>query len=233
MKYRPLHSGETLENTLNRIRRLAGAPSGASRLALFSLAGLTLVGLCELATRNTIELERQNMLKLTLSQVLPKGFSDPGMLKDPVSIEDPRIQGANSLTVYRLRSSGQISAYFLQAKAMGGYGGEIEFGLAIDPSWHILGVRILRHRETPGLGDLIDIQRSSWIQEFDGKSLEYPKPERWKVVKDGGDFDQFVGATITPRALVHAIRTTLEILIDHEPELVGIQNPPEQHLRPS
>jgi electron transport complex protein RnfG len=93
--------------------------------------------------------------------------------------------------------------------------------VAVDAGGRLLGVRVLAHRETPGLGDLIEERRSGWIHGFDGRSLGDPPAARWQVRKDGGDFDQFTGATITPRAIVRAVRGALEYVDRHRAELFG------------
>jgi electron transport complex protein RnfG len=90
-----------------------------------------------------------------------------------------------------------------------GYAGPIELILGLDTRGQILGVRAIAHAETPGLGDKIEASRDDWILGFNGLSLSDPPSERWAVKKDGGDFDQFSGATITPRAVVGAIKTGL------------------------
>ena len=91
-----------------------------------------------------------------------------------------------------------------------GYAGEIRLMMGVDASGKVLGVRVLAHKETPGLGDKIEVKKGDWIERFSGLSLGNPPVERWKVKKDGGQFDQFAGATITPRGVVAAIRRGLE-----------------------
>jgi electron transport complex protein RnfG len=91
-----------------------------------------------------------------------------------------------------------------------GYSGDILLTIAIDENNQVTGVRVLQHKETPGLGDKIETRRSGWIKSFDGTSLTSPRAEKWAVKRDGGDFDQFTGATITPRAVVKAVKNTLQ-----------------------
>ena len=97
----------------------------------------------------------------------------------------------------------------LETVAPDGYNGSIRLLVAINLDSTLAGVRVVQHRETPGLGDAIDAQRSDWILGFDGKSLTTPPRKDWKVKRDGGDFDQFTGATITPRAVVKAVKKAL------------------------
>jgi Na+-translocating ferredoxin:NAD+ oxidoreductase subunit G len=89
----------------------------------------------------------------------------------------------------------------------------------------VLGMRVLEHRETPGLGDVIEERRSDWIRGFDGRSLGDPPPDRWAVRRDGGDFDQFTGATVTPRAIVSAVRKALIYAERHRDELFAAAEP--------
>jgi electron transport complex protein RnfG len=110
-------------------------------------------------------------------------------------------------------------AVLLNAVARDGYAGPIRLLVAVDPAGRLLGVRVLEHRETPGLGDLVDARHSDWIRGFDGRALGDPPPARWTVRKDGGDFDQFTGATVTPRAVVRGVRRVLEYIELHRQEL--------------
>ena len=93
--------------------------------------------------------------------------------------------------------------------------------LGIDADGRLLGVRVLAHHETPGLGDKIESKKNDWILRFTGLSLGNPPPERWKVKKDGGQFDQFAGATITPRGVVRAIRSGLDFFAANKASLIG------------
>ena len=83
----------------------------------------------------------------------------------------------------------------------------------------VIGMKVLANKETPGLGDKIDERKSDWVLGFNGKSLDNPPAGRWKVKRDGGDFDQFTGATITPRAIVSAVQQTLAYFQQQRDEL--------------
>jgi electron transport complex protein RnfG len=111
---------------------------------------------------------------------------------------------------YRARRAGQPVAVILRFAAVDGYSGEIGLLAGIEADGRLAGVRVTSHRETPGLGDAIEIGKSDWIRAFDGKSLNAPPAADWAVRRDGGVFDQFTGATITPRAVVRAVRAALE-----------------------
>jgi len=144
--------------------------------------------------------------------------NDP--LADVTFIRDQELLGVDeALPVHRARLAGNPAALLFTAVAPDGYAGAIRLLVAIGVDGRLLGVRVLSHRETPGLGDAIEERRSPWIRIFDGRSLADPPAERWKVRKDGGDFDQFTGATVTPRAIVGAVRNVLVYQERHREEL--------------
>ncbi len=144
-------------------------------------------------------------LRDSLSEVLPAGLADNDFLKDTVELE----RDGKTVTVYRARHGSELKAALFKV-AERGYGGEIQILMAVDADGRMLGVRILKHSETPGLGDKIEVKKDDWVLDFNGKSLGDPAPEKWGVKKDNGVFDQFAGATITPRAVVKAVKGGLE-----------------------
>lgn len=173
------------------------------------LGGVALLtsGALALASRVTgpdIQAAEARDLKQSLAQVLP-GQYDNDLLHDTVVL--PVAQDA--VTVYRARRAGEVQAVVFQVVGQG-YAGPIVCIMGVARDGRLLGVRVLKHRETPGLGDKIEPAKSAWIDAFRGKSLGAPAAEAWAVKKDGGAFDQFSGATITPRAVVHAVRGGLE-----------------------
>lgn len=171
------------------------------------LASATLV-IGDLHTREAILTRRAEDLQASLSQVIPAAMHDNDLLQDRIEI--PASGGNGPVTVYRATRGGEVVAVAYTVTGQG-YGGEIRVLLGVDRRGRILGVRVLSHSETPGLGDKIEARRSPWIHGFEGRSLDDPPPGRWKVRKDGGVFDQFTGATITPRAMVAAVREGLEL----------------------
>jgi len=125
-------------------------------------------------------------------------------------VDNPTLLGSDKpVPVYRARKQGKPVAAVIAAVAPGGYNGNIFLLVGIYQDGSLAGVRIVRHIETPGLGDSIDEQKSDWILSFSGKSLQKPQKNRWKVQRDGGEFNQFTGATITPRAVVKAVYNSL------------------------
>lgn len=157
----------------------------------------------------------------SLSQVLPQGFADNNLLADAIDLP---VNGASPLKVYRARRADTVQGVVFAVEAKG-YGGTIQIMMGVDREGRVLGARVTRHTETPGLGDKIEIAKNPWIGDFAGKSLGSPPVARWAVKKDGGDFDQFAGATITPRAVVKAVRGGLELFANHRSAMLGEDKP--------
>lgn len=168
------------------------------------------------ATGAAIAAAEAKDLRDSLSEVLPAGLADNDFLKDTVDLD----RDGKTVTIYRARRAGQVSAALFKV-AERGYAGDIQVLMAVDMDGRTLGVRVLKHSETPGLGDKVDVRKDPWIRGFDGRSLGDPGPNQWAVRKDGGVFDQFAGATITPRAVVRAVRGGLEFFAAHRAEITG------------
>ncbi|MBW8329323.1 MAG: electron transport complex subunit RsxG [Thiobacillus sp.] len=175
-------------------------------------------GALALASRTTeadIQAAAARDLKQSLAQVLP-GQYDNDLLKDTVMIAAPD----GEVTVYRARRAGKVEAVVFQTVGRG-YAGPIVCIMGVARDGQLLGVRVLKHTETPGLGDKIEPAKDPWIYEFKGKSLGDPSADKWAVKKDGGVFDQFAGATITPRAVVRAVKSGLELFAREKPRMLG------------
>jgi len=187
--------------------------SGAGLLALTALFAATLLAGVYALTRQAISDAEQQARLQALALVLPPDRYDNDPLADQITVLAPGWPGSDApMTVWRARRAGEPTMLAIEAVAADGYAGSIELLISVDTSGHIGAVRVTRHSETPGLGDAIEMRRSDWISRFAGKGLQQPPPARWKVRKDGGDFDQFAGATITPRAVVAATRRVLQLL---------------------
>ena len=178
-----------------------------------------LAGVNNLTRDRILEQERRVVLE-QLGQVLGPGRYDNALHQDVYTFRDETAfpQG-QTVTVYRARKQGRPVAVILRFAAMDGYNGRIGLLVGIDTQGRLTGVRVTSHKETPGLGDGIEIERSNWILDFDGKSLENPAPEQWAVRRDQGYFDQMTGATITPRAIVNAVKRALIYFDAHADEL--------------
>jgi electron transport complex protein RnfG len=186
-------------------------------LLLGSVVLLTSAALA-LASRTTeadIEAAAARDLQQSLAQVLP-GQYDNDLLMDTVQLAAP----GSEVTVYRARRAGRVEAVVFQTVGEG-YAGPIVCIMGVSRDGQLLGVRVLKHKETPGLGDKIEPAKDNWIYEFNGKSLGAPPPDKWAVKKDGGAFDQFAGATITPRAVVSAVKGGLELFAREKPRMLG------------
>lgn len=189
-------------------------------LAAFALFGSGLVAVMYAATKDTIAREQRAALEATLNQLLPAGRYDNQITEDRIYVTDREWLGSDdAVTFYRARKGGEAVALFASLVAPDGYSGPIQLLVGVAADGTLLGVRVLAHKETPGLGDAIEARRTPWILGFSGKSLGNPALEQWKVKKDGGVFDQFTGATITPRAVVNATRRFLQYVETHREEL--------------
>lgn len=182
----------------------------AASLGLVAVAGTTLLaGVHHLTAERIAEQERRAVLE-QLQQILPANRYDNDLHDDWITVRDERhFPRGQQVVAYRARRDGQPVAVILRFAAVDGYNGPIQLLAGIEADGSLLGVRVTSHRETPGLGDAIEAEKSDWIRSFDGRSLRSPEPARWGVRRDGGAFDQFTGATITPRAVVEAVRRAL------------------------
>jgi electron transport complex protein RnfG len=188
-------------------------------LGLFGVIGAGLVGFSHDVTQARIAQNERDALLEQLEILLPPGSFDNDLLHDLTEVSAPDRLGAQATQVYRARREGEPVAVVLNPVVTQGYSGAIKLIVAIERDGTLSGVRVLNHRETPGLGDKIEARRSDWITQFAGKSLQNPDPGAWQVKRDGGVFDQFTGATITPRAVVRGVRDSLRYFHDHKPML--------------
>jgi Na+-translocating ferredoxin:NAD+ oxidoreductase subunit G len=162
-----------------------------------------------------------------LAAVLGAARYDNDLLGDVILVRDPERLGTDDrVPIHRARLAGRPVAALIETVAPGGYAGAIRLLVAVAADGRLLGVRVLAHNETPGLGDAIDERKSDWILRFKGRSLGDPGPGRWKVRKDGGDFDQFTGATVTPRAVVGAIQDALLYFRAHQQQIFSLPSDP-------
>ncbi|MBT0960536.1 electron transport complex subunit RsxG [Denitromonas sp. IR12] len=185
-------------------------------LGVVALLASGALALASLLTHDAIAAAEARDLRESLTRVLPEGLADNDILTDVIEI--PR--GDTSVTVYRARRNGRVSAVVFQVSERG-YAAQIQLLMAVDADGRTLGVRIIKHSETPGLGDKIEPAKSDWAQGFAGRSLDDPAPAQWAVKKDGGVFDQFAGATVTPRAVVRAVKGGLDFFAAHREQMLG------------
>ncbi|HEY0721620.1 MAG TPA: RnfABCDGE type electron transport complex subunit G [Gammaproteobacteria bacterium] len=188
-----------------------GALLGATAL----LASATL-GFAYLQTAPLIKQQAAADLTASLKAVIPGIDYDNDLLSDQIVVAGG--VGSATTTVYRARRKGEVVAAVYQVSGKG-YGGDITAVMGLDNNGHITAVRVVSHKETPGLGDKIEAAKSSWITSFIGKGLDNLDEKGWHVRKDGGQFDQFSGATITPRGLVAAIKGGVDLGAAHHQEI--------------
>lgn len=189
-------------------------------LAIFAISATALVALTEENTREQIAANEREALLEAIKVLVPADKFDNQILQDTLNLPATDATGTTDTTsVYRARKNGEPVAAIFTVVAPDGYSGSIRMLVGIYYDGTLAGVRVINHKETPGLGDKIEAKRSDWILQFAGLSLDKPDKNQWKVKKDGGHFDQFTGATITPRAVVNALRGALEYFQDNRDKL--------------
>ena len=179
-------------------------------LGLIAVLGTALLtGVNALTHERIVEQEKLRVLQ-QLNAVVSTDSYNNDLLDDRIEISNEAFfRHPAPVVVYRARMDDSPVAVLMIVTAPDGYNGDIRLLAAIDVTGTVLGVRIVSHRETPGLGDPIEVERSDWVLGFTGKSLLNPQDKSWAVKRDGGEFDQFTGATISPRAVVKAVHSTL------------------------
>lgn len=191
--------------------------AGASRTANAALLIGSAVLLAALlawisdSTHDRIYRNEQAWIQQRLDALVPQRSYDNDLLADRIEVTAPEVLGSDGpVTIYRARQATRPVAAILRTVAPDGYQGPIELLIAVDHDGKLIGVQVIRHRETVGLGDAFENRDRDWLDRFRGRSLADPPQQRWSVRPDGGDFDAFTGATITPRAIVRATRRALE-----------------------
>ncbi|MEE3386892.1 MULTISPECIES: electron transport complex subunit RsxG [unclassified Alcanivorax] len=179
-------------------------------LSLFAISTAAALAITNELTIGKVECNKQAALMASLNEVMPHDRHDNDLLADRITVSDPLL-GRNGHHIYRARQDGEPNGAVLEATAPDGYGGNIALIVGVDMQGKVRGVRVVPpHNETPGLGDKIETKKSDWIYGFNGLSLGNPADAGWAVKKDGGQFDSFTGATITPRAVVGAVHRALQ-----------------------
>ncbi len=178
-------------------------------LALFAIACTAIVGLVSELTKDRIKIQQQQQLLNTLHSIIAPQRYDNDIANDCISMSSELLGSSAIQTSYIARLAGEVVAVAMTTTAPDGYNGNIELIVAVNVDGSVSGVRVLKHQETPGLGDKIELRKDNWITSFTGKKLLSDNDSRWAVVKDDGMFDQFTGATITPRAVVKAVKQTV------------------------
>lgn len=189
-------------------------------LALIAAICTALVAGTFRMTRERIEANRKAQLESSLAPALADLFYDSGVTESRLVIPPTDgLPGTGPVLVYRVFAGDEPVAALFVVTARDGFSGPIRILVGASYDGTVTGIRILEHHETPGLGDKIDQRRSDWVFQFDGRSIGDPPAERWAIRGDGGDFDQLTGASITPRAVIKAVRDTLIYYGAHREEL--------------
>lgn len=201
---------------------------GVIGLGLFAIITAGLIALTQVSTADRIAEQEKLARSKALFEIVPLTEHDNDMLSDAFWLEASELGLKDLSEVFVAKTGGTAHTLILPVVAPDGYTGPIQLIVGINQNGLIKGVRVTSHKETPGLGDKIDIKKSDWIRSFEGKSLDNLTPEQWKVKKDGGDFDQLTGATITPRAIVNAIYKALQFYRMNQVQL--FQQSPDSEL---
>lgn len=188
-------------------------------LALFAAVTVAVVAITQQSTESRIVAEQRAAQIRALGEILPAHSYDNALLDSVIYLNESLLGHRKDTPAYLASVNGQPAAVILQANAPDGYSGTISLLIGIMADGTLSGVRVIQHKETPGLGDAIELAKSAWITSFNGKSLTNPTERGWAVKKDQGDFDQFAGATITPRAVVKAVHKALQYFDHNQAEL--------------
>nr|WP_100547409.1 MULTISPECIES: electron transport complex subunit RsxG [unclassified Pseudomonas] len=191
-------------------------------LGLFAIGTVGSVALLQQGTATRIAAAEREAQVRALAEILPSGSYDNHLLDNRIELNAPELGHRSLQSAYLALKGDQPSALILPVTAPDGYSGAIHLLVGIFADGRLAGVRVLGHRETPGLGDKIELTKSDWVRSFEGKSLSDPGEDGWAVKKDRGEFDQFAGATITPRAVVKAVHGALRYFDKHRAQLLGL-----------
>ena len=191
-------------------------------LAALAVAAAVIAGVAQQATSARIAENQRRDALAVLHSVLPATAHDNDLLGDVMTAVDGELLGSDKPhRIYRARMGGAPAGVVMEVTARGGYGGPLELLVGILADGRVSAVRILAHKETPGIGD--GVERRDWISQFDGRSLTDPPPEDWLVKRDGGSFDQMTGATISPRAVVKGVYNALLYFRKHQQDIFAAQ----------
>ena len=197
--------------------------SGATLAAIAAICTALVAATYQLTVDRIADNDKA-LLEQSLEPVLAGMSYDSGISESRLVIAPPHdLPGSEAALIYRVFDDGEPVAALIAMTARDGFSGTIRILVGIDVDGVVTGVRILQHRETPGLGDKIEPTRSNWIHQFEGRSLADPVMTAWAIKRDGGDFDQLTGASITPRAVIGALRDTLIYFDAHRDEIFAAQ----------
>ncbi len=191
-------------------------------LLAFAVAGAFLLSGTQILTAPIINASEEKARNAMIAEVLPPGSFDNDLQQSRITLPPSDALGSKSPSnAYQARKGGKTVGVVFESIAPDGYSGNIYLLVGVMADGSLAGVRVTDDKETPGLGDYIELAKSNWIKQFDGKSLSDPTPDNWKVKKDGGVFAYYAGATISPRAVVKAVKLTLQYFGQHKAALLA------------
>ena len=194
-------------------------------LASFAFIVTAIVALTHELTKSAVADQEQRYLLTQLDQVIAPSTYDNDLVKQCVLVTAPKSLGRSTPQRAFIATQNNVPvAIAIEATAPNGYNGNIDLIVSVNPQGKVGGVRVFRHQETPGLGDKVEIAKSTWIESFKDKILTATNESQWRVKKDGGDFDQFTGATITPRAVVQATKKAVNYVTNNYQEIMSNTN---------
>ncbi|GLS26795.1 electron transport complex subunit RsxG [Marinibactrum halimedae] len=191
-------------------------------LGLFALSTAAVLALTHEGTKERVAASERAAAQKALLQLFPEHQHDNDLLMDTVPVPEKyrsTLGTGEEDSIHVARNKNVPIGIIVPTTARDGYSGDIRMIVGINMDGTLAGVRVLDHKETPGLGDKIDLKKSDWVLSFNGKSINLPQKQGWKVKKDGGEFDQFTGATITPRAVVHQVHQVLSFFEQEHTQL--------------
>ena len=206
---------------MNRIEHpLLKTGAAALVLGLFTFMGVSAVSLVHQTTEQRILQNQREASRQAFERVLEAGLYDNHPIDHPVRVESAEwVNGGQPIIIYNATLKGRPVATLLSINAPSGYNGNIILLIGILSDGTLSGVEVVKHRETPGLGDKIESHRSGWLKQFHGRSINSPEPDGWRVARDGGVFDQVSGATVTSRAVVESLKQVLTYLQTQRPDM--------------
>jgi len=190
-------------------------------LGIFAVFTAGIIAFTQSSTQEAIATNQKEAQARALYEVMPRETHDNDLVSDQIERVAPSLVGKDAIArIHIARLKHEVVAVILPAVTENGYNGRIKSLVGINADGTVAAVRIVEHKETPGLGDKIEVKKSDWVHQFSGLSLLDPPEEKWTVQKDGGYFDQMTGATITPRAVVRSVRSALEYFALNQSDLL-------------
>ena len=203
---------------------LAAISRNGFLLAAFAIVCTVAIATISQLTKPMIAKQEQLALINTINQLIPAESYDNDIFASCFEVNDDLLLGkGQTQQVFIATKSNLPVAVMLETSTFKGYAGEIKLAVGIFENGQVAGVRVIRHTETPGLGDKIQTNKTDWIYSFNNKTYQLEQDARWEVKKNGGDIDAFTGATITPRAVTHAVKDALIYFAENKQQLFNHQ----------